>query len=47
MRQDVLTEEILAAVGEMKNHKADGIDNIPIYMLKTLRETAVKEIVRL
>jgi hypothetical protein len=30
---DILKEEILAAIEEMKNNKAEGIDNIPVEIL--------------
>src|SRR6218665_669811 len=35
------------AIGEIKNNKAEGIDNIPIEMLKTFSEKAMKELVKL
>ena len=33
---ELLKEEILAAVKNMKNNKAEGIDNIPAEILKSL-----------
>src|SRR6218665_894241 len=47
MGPDFLKDEILAASGEIKNNKAEGIDNIPIEMLKTFGEKAMKELVQL
>src|SRR6218665_3303380 len=47
MGPDFLKDEILAAIGEIKNNKAEGIDNIPIEMLKTFGEKAMKELVQL
>ena len=44
---DVLKEEILAAIAEMKNNKAEGIDSIPIEMIKNFGEKAMKELVQL
>ena len=35
----LLKEEILAAIGEMKNNKAEGIDNILTEIIKNLGET--------
>src|SRR6218665_3971228 len=35
------------AIGEIKNNKAEGIDDIPIEMLKTFGEKAMKELVQL
>ena len=43
----LLKEEILAAIGEMKNNKAEGIDNIPTEIIKNLGEKAMKELVQL
>ena len=39
--------DFLAAIGEIKNNKAEGIDNIPIEMLKTFGEKTMKELVQL
>src|SRR6218665_2194556 len=47
MGPDFLKDKILAAIGEIKNNKAEGIDNIPIEMLKTFGEKAMKELVQL
>src|SRR5688572_28551932 len=47
MGPDLLKEEILAAIGEMKNNKAEGIDNIPIEMIKNFGEKSMKELVQL
>ena len=47
MGPDFLKDEILAAIGEIKNNKAEEIDNSPIEMLKTLGEKAMKELVQL
>ena len=43
----MMTEEILTAIGEMKNNKADRLDNIPSEMLKTLGEEAMKELIQI
>jgi retron-type reverse transcriptase len=43
----VLREEVLAAINELKNNKATGIDNIPAEILKGLGEKAMNELVRL
>jgi hypothetical protein len=42
---DLLEEEILAALREMKDDKAEGIDNIPVEMLKILGEKARSEFI--
>src|SRR6218665_2510365 len=47
MGPDFLKDKILAAIGEIKNNKAEGIDNIPIEMLKPLGEKAMKELAQL
>jgi len=47
MGPDFLKNEILAAIGEIKNNKAEGIDNIPIEMLKTFGKKAMTELVQL
>ena len=36
-----------AAINDMKNNKAEGVDNIPVKMLKNLGEKATGELVRL
>ena len=38
---------LLAAIDDMKNNKAEGVDNIPAEMLKNLGEKATGELVRL
>src|ERR1043165_900868 len=43
----VMKEEVLAAIEDMKNGKAEGIDNIPIEMLRNLGEKAMNEVVQL
>jgi Reverse transcriptase (RNA-dependent DNA polymerase)/Endonuclease/Exonuclease/phosphatase family len=43
----VMREEVLAAINDMKNGKAEGIDNIPIEILKNLGENARNELVQL
>ncbi len=42
---ELLREEILAAIGEMKNNKSEGIDNIPVEMLRILGDKAMDELV--
>ena len=42
---ELLKEEILAAIKDMKNNKADGIDNIPAEILKSLGEKTMKELI--
>ena len=42
---EVLGEEVRAAIKELKNNKAEGIDNIPAEMLKSLEEGAMKELI--
>ena len=44
---EVMKEEVLAAIEDMKNGKAEGIDNIPIEMLRNLGEKAMNEVVQL
>jgi len=44
-RPELLKEEILAAIKDMKNNKADGIDNIPAEILKSLGEKTMKELI--
>jgi len=41
MGPDFLKDEILATIGEIKNNKAEGIDNITVEMLKTFGEKAI------
>ena len=41
----IMREEVLAAIAEMKNGKAEGIDNIPIEILKNLGDKAMNELV--
>jgi hypothetical protein len=43
MRRDVLKDEPMTAIREMKNNKAEGIDNKPIAMLKSHGEKGTKE----
>ena len=43
----LLREEVLAAINELKNNKAEGIDSIPAEILKGLGEKAMNELVRL
>ncbi len=45
MGPELLREEILAAINEMKNNKAEGIDNIPVEVLRILGEKATDELV--
>jgi len=40
-------EEILATIKGMKNNKAEGINNIPAEILKSLGEKALKELIKL
>src|SRR5678815_1345232 len=44
---EVLGEEVRAAIQELKNNKAEGIDNIPAEMLKSLEDGAMKELIRI
>ena len=44
---DFLREEVLAAIHEMKNNKAEGIDNIPVEMMKELGDKAINELVKI
>lgn len=44
MGPDVLKDELLAVIGEVKNNTVEGIDNIP-EMLKHVGERAIKELV--
>src|SRR6218665_205030 len=44
---EVLGEEVRAAIKELKNNKASGIDNIPAEMLKSLEEGAMTELTRI
>jgi len=44
---DILKEEVLAAIEEMRVNKSEGIDNIPAEILKSLGEKALAELVRL
>jgi len=44
---EVLREEVLAAISDMKNNKAEGVDNIPAEILKNLGEKATGELIRL
>ena len=44
---EVLGEEVRAAIKELKNNKAEGIDNIPAEMLKSLEDGAMKELIRI
>ena len=47
MGPGVLIDEILAAIGKMKNNKAKGIDEISIEMLETFGEKAANELMKL
>ena len=47
MGPKVMREEVLAAIRDMKNGKAEGIDNIPIEILRNLGEKAMNEVVQL
>jgi len=42
---EILKEEVLAAIREMKNNKTEGSDNIPAEVLKCLGEKAMEELV--
>jgi len=42
---DLLTEEILLALKEMKNNQAEGPDNIPAEMLKCLDNKTTAELI--
>src|SRR6218665_1320293 len=44
---ELVKEEILAAIKGMKNNKAEGIDNIPVEVLKSLGEKALKKLIQL
>ena len=44
---EVLGDEVRAAIKELKNNKAEGIDNIPAEMLKSLEDGAMKELIRI
>jgi len=44
---DVLKDEVLAAISEMKNNKAEGIDGIPVEILKNLGDKAMNELIQL
>ena len=44
---EVLREEVLEAINDMKSNKAEGVDNIPAEILKNLGEKATEELVRL
>ena len=44
---DIMNEEIYAAMRDMKNGKATGIDDIPAEFLKMLEGEALKRMVRL
>src|SRR6218665_2191734 len=44
---EVLVEEVRAAIKELKNNKASGIDNIPAEMLRSLEEGAMTELTRI
>jgi hypothetical protein len=44
---DISESEVIAAIREMKNNKAVGVDGIPAEILKTLGEDTLKEIVKL
>ena len=47
MGPEVLRDEVWTALNEMKNNKAEGVDNIPAEILKNLGEKATEELVRL
>jgi hypothetical protein len=47
MGPEVLKDEVWTAINEMKNNKAEGVDNIPAEILKNLGEKATEELVRL
>lgn len=47
MGPEVLKDEVLAAINDMKNNKAEGADNIPAEILKILGEKATGELIRL
>src|SRR5688572_6866328 len=47
MGPKVMREEVLAAIRDMRNGKAEGIDNIPIEILRNLGEKAMNEVVQL
>src|ERR1043165_833317 len=42
-----MREEVLAAIRDMKNNKAEGMDNIPIEILRNLGDRATDELVRI
>ena len=44
---DVMREEVLAAISEMKKNKAEGMDNIPVEILQNLGEKAMNELIKL
>ena len=44
MGPELLRNEIMAAIKEMKNKKAEGIDNIPVEMLRILGNEAMDEL---
>ena len=47
MGPEILKEEVLLAINEMKKNKSEGIDNIPAEILKNLGEKAMSEMVKL
>jgi len=44
---EVLKDEVLAAISDMKNNKAEGVDNIPAEILNNIGEKATGELTRL
>ena len=46
-RPELLKEELLAAIKDMKNNKTDGVDNIPAQILKSIGDKALKALTQL
>ena len=44
---DILDEEVRQAIGELKNGKSEGIDNIPAEFMKNLNEEATKDLIEI
>ena len=44
---DILRDEVITAINEMKNNKTEGIDSIQAEVFKCFREKAVNELIEL